>query len=302
MVSSRVASLTNHNTLMGNFNRVQQDLATLQRQISSGRKAQAFNELEGKVERTTSLENKLKNITQYESSNALALARVNTMITAADSIQNIANEMQEVIVLSRSATEAQYPLFRQQMDNLVEQVASLLNTNISGRYLFAGGKTEQPPVEIPVPNTGIIGTPDAGYYQGDSHVHTVRSSENLVVEYGVKADHIAFQTLFAAAKQAIDGFNKGDPNILGDALDLMNTANEEVNAVRASINNNIILLNDTNDLHRITGAFVNGAYGEEISTDVVAASTEVALNESVLQASFSAFARISSLSLTDFLR
>ncbi len=301
MVANRTSTLQFHQTLLGNFSRVQGDLVKLQRQISSGRIADTFQELNGKVEKVSSYEFKLSVTTQYVESNTQAIARLETMNGAVGSVISVTNELQSLITQARGATQAQYPIFAQAAMSKLDQIAGFLNTNIGGRYLFAGTKTNVPPVMSPVPNNVNLGVPDTNYYQGNTTDQSVRAQENIEVSYGIRADNIAFQNLVASVHMFVDGLNNNKMVNIEAALELSNAAQEGLNAVQSKINGDSVLLQDINSFHGATDAYVRGIVGEETATDVAKASTEVALNEAILQASFSAFATVNNLRLTNFL-
>jgi len=302
MVSSRVSTFSVHQSLITDYTRVNSDLATLQRQVSSGRLAQTFQELDGKVERVNILENKIKSIEQYMDSNEVVLTRLNTMTQTVGDIIRVSDEIQSLIVLAQSATEAQYPIFASDMQNKLNQIAGLLNTNNGGRYLFSGTKTDQAPVVNPPPQNVGFGVPDDNYYRGDNETLTARVNENLLLDYGVRANHPAFQKLISGALTGIEALKSGNQSALKQAQQLALEAGDEVNAVRSSIELNIVTLNDANSLMDSILTTIKGDYGELTATDLVAASTEVAINQGILQATFSTFSRVSSLRLSDFLR
>lgn len=301
MVASRVSTYAVHQSLLADYNKVNSDLTTLQRQISSGRIARTFEELDGKVERVNALENKIKNLQQNIDSNTVVIGRMQTMSQAVGDIIRVSDEIQRLIVQAQSAVEAQYPIFKQDMENKLDQLAALLNTNIGGRYLFGGSKTNVAPVMEPPPANVTLGVPDDGYYQGDNEIFTARATENLLLEYGVNANNPAFQQIISAALTAIEAFDTVSKGLLEDAQALALQASDNLNAVRSSIELNIVILQDANSFLASVQTSVQQAYGTEVATDLVSVSTEVAINQSILQATFSVFARVSSLKLSDYL-
>lgn len=303
---SRISTYTYQQNLLNDYTSVQSNLANLQRQVSSGKKASVFQELNGNVERINAMEAQLGEIDQYTSSNSQISSTLQTMGNATDQIQNITDDVIKLLTTAQGATQAQYPIFAQQLQDMLSNVAGLLNTSVAGRYVFSGGKTDTRPVIEPVPSSYSIGIPDSGYYQGDSEVMTARVSNGFLMNYGVKADAQGFQDIIAAINTAITGLggNNSTPNqtLIKTAFSLANTAADEINGIKAGINANVASVNEANDFLASTKAYLLGIYNENTNTDLAAASTEIATDQSVLQASFQAFARISSLNLADFLR
>lgn len=303
MVTTRVTTFSYHQRLMTDYSRSQIALTDIQRQTSSGKIARTFEDLNGKVEIVNALENKLKNIDQNMDSNNQIVSHMETTVRAVDDVVKITDDVIKLLVLARSATQAQYPVFAEQLKGKLNNIAGLLNTNISGRYLFAGSKTDTRPVIEPVPDSLIPGVGDDSYYRGNNEKLTARVSENFLMEYGVKANDPGFQNLIAGINLAIKTMQSGGTGSSFDAsFTLLNKASDEVNAISAHINANIVMMRETNEFLDSTKAYIFGLYGTETSTDLVTASTEAAVHQGILQASFSIFAKVSSLKLSDYLR
>lgn len=296
-----MSTLGQHRILLGNVQKVQQDLFDLQRQVSSGKQADSFTDLNVRVEVVTALETKIRNGDKYIDSNNVILSRLNSMDISLGALIDEASEIKNVIQTARSATELEYPIFEQSLQRALEVSAGLLNENIAGRYLFSGSKTSIPPVVDPVTAPLIEGTADAGYYQGDTVDLTAQLSESLEINYNIRADEQGFQDLFGAMHAAILGLQRVDDDLLVDGMDLINSALDEIVGLRSRVQNNITIVEAANDSHSTSAPYYKQFLSDEIDTDVVAATTQVALNETILQASFQTFARISGLSLTDFL-
>ncbi|MGB1540081.1 MAG: hypothetical protein ACPG80_03910, partial [Rickettsiales bacterium] len=187
-------------------------------------------------------------------------------------------------------------------DAMRKAAAAQLNTNQEGRYLFGGSRTDVPPVPEPIPSTAVPGVPDDIYYQGNSEELTARIQENYEMVYNVRADDPAFQQLFAAISLGIDGDASDSSGVLAEAQQLAGDAIESLIAVRARVQQNMVNVEEVSERHVQLNLYWKGVTEEISKTDILSASTEIALNEAILQASFSSFARLNELRLTDFLR
>jgi flagellar hook-associated protein 3 FlgL len=70
------------------------------------------------------------------------------MESAVDTMMDIAVKMKTLLVQSLNANQAADVNLDNEAKQAMEQIASLLNTNLDGRYLFAGGRSELPAVDI----------------------------------------------------------------------------------------------------------------------------------------------------------
>jgi flagellar hook-associated protein 3 FlgL len=303
MTIGRISTYATHQNTLTNFNRVQLNLTELQRQISSGRKSDTFAGLNGVVEQFTSVNAKMTRAEQYYQQNAIVIGRLQTMDSAMDSLTSIAQEARNLIVLSRNPAVGDTMNLKIQAQRLLENIEGQLNTNIEGRYLFAGGKTDRPAVsDLTVSN--LIGlTPNDSYYQGDGLDLAVNATDSMTVTYGVRANEEGIMKLVGALHAAILGEDAENPEVyLEQAHSMVNEAIDGIVTLGARINSNITLLQRTNEQHESQRLYWKGLTEELTKTDIVEASTQVSVEQAILQAAFQTFSRITSLNLSDYLR
>lgn len=301
MALSRIGSFMMHQSLLRDVTDTQRRLFETQTQISSGFKSQNFAGINGEVENFTALESKMKKSQTYIDNNTLVISRLRQTDIALDQIIETVDDIQDLIVRRRSPSGG--ISFAQQMEALKKQLASQLNTNAEGRYLFGGTRTDIPPVlDNPVPITHVLGVPDDGYYQGSTEDITIRAQDNFEIQYNVRADDAAFQEVFAGLFRGIQGDGINSDTILKDAQELIDSGLQGIIALRAKVNATTVSLEEINQRHSDLRLYWKGVTENLVKTDLVEASTQVAVDQAVLTASFQAFARISSLRLADFLR
>ncbi len=299
---NRLGSVTLLNDTMRDVGNLQKELATLQEQISSGVKAKTFQQLNGQVEQYTLLESRIRRTQQFMESNEVAIARMQTADQAMSQLIDIADSMENLLVAGLDAATGTALPLEQQMKDLLNAMASALNTNFDGRYIFAGTATNV----IPVPSTDVDpaqqGVPDAGYYAGSTTSIKLRADETVEYDFPVRADDPAFQKMYAAAKQALAGHASGDREEMKAALTLMQQAQTDLNSSRARVNMTFLNVGDINERLGSLNLYWKGVTEKVGKTDIVAATTQIASYEAVLQATFQVYARLSQLRLSDYLR
>ncbi len=298
---NRVGSVSLLNNTLGDVSKLQQQLGDLQEQISSGVKAKSFQQLNGQVEQFTLMESKIRRTDAYVESNNVNLARMQTADQALTQMVDIADSMENLIVTGLNTASGGSLPFEQQMNNLLQAMASALNINFDGRYLFAGTATNTPPVPDPTVQNATRGVPDTSYYAGSSDNMSIRVDDNVSFDFPVRADDVAFQKIYAAAQEAIRSYNSGDTTKLKAALDLMQSGQNDLNGVHAKVNMAIINTTDITDRLQTLNLYWKGVTEKVGKTDIVAASTQIASYEAVLQATFQVYARLSQLKLSDYL-
>ncbi|MEK9846129.1 flagellin, partial [Thalassospira sp.] len=127
----------------------------LQNQASSGYKSRDYAGIADSAQRLLNLEGEYTRTEQYLRNTTQAKLRLQSMETAVDSMLEIATQMKTLLIQASSAQQADDVNIMDEAEQALQQIANLLNTNLDGRYLFAGGRSEDPAVDI-----DKIGAPD----------------------------------------------------------------------------------------------------------------------------------------------
>jgi flagellar hook-associated protein 3 FlgL len=152
---TRVATYTNHTLLSDLALRNAARVTDLQNQASSGYKSRNYAGIADSTQRLLNLETEYSRTEQYLRNTTQGKLRLQSMETAVDSMLTIATELKSLLIQASSAQQADDVNIRNEADQALQQIANLLNTNLDGRYLFAGGRSEEPAVDIEK-----IGAPD----------------------------------------------------------------------------------------------------------------------------------------------
>ncbi len=299
--TSRVGSLSLVTDVLRDVSSSQTKLGELQYQISSGYKSRDFAGLNGSVEQFTQVTSQINRATQFNRNNALNIAKLQTADVALGNITDIADKIKNAIIGANGAV-LQTANLPQVVGDLLKAMGSELNTAFNGQYIFGGTDT----ITAPVPDTNVtntvMGVPDDNYYVGSKDDATLRLDDRTEATFPARADHSAFQKIYAAAKQAIAGAVSNDASQLQAAQQLIQTGQQELSTLRSTVGTTV------NNIQTADARLKDlTTYWKELSdgiskTDVVAASTEVAGYQSILQASYQVYARLSQLRLSDFLR
>ena len=308
MAIDGVSSYSLQQSTLRDASKVMADLATQQEQLSSGVKSQDFAGIASDAQQYLALDNKMSRNQQYITDNQVASTRLDNTTTAIGDITTIATNIRNLILQRRNSSQADTLGYDEQLNGYWQALTSALNTNIGGRYLFSGSKTDTPPVDTQnFPTTQVEGVPDSTYYKGSTQNLSFRPNDNVQITYNVRADDPAFQQIFAGlalAKTAPSGSNNNSStdDLLSQAYDLLTNGLASLNTVAATVNSNKLLLQNISDRQNSQQLYWKGLKENLINTDLVSVSTQVAVNQGILTASFQSFAKINSLRLVDFLK
>ena len=304
MAIGRLSSYNLHQALLRDTTRSQSDLANLQGQISSGIKSSTFSGLGTSIEQFADLDSRLSRSQSFIDGSKILEGRLNVADNAMNAMIETATDIKNLIALRRNSSVGESLAFDQQLVGKWQSLTSQVNITLEGRYIFSGTATDTPPVSsTDFPQLQEDGVPDKGYYQGSSGDITVRIEDNVTITYNSRADDPAFQKIFAGLAMAKKfGQVAGDNEGLQTAYDMIAQGVDGLISMRAVVNANKVAVTENFDRLTSQKLYWKGLKEEISNTDIVAVSTEVAVNQGILQAAYQAFARISSLKLSDFLR
>ena len=144
-----------------------------------------------------------------------------------------------------------------------------------------------------------------GYYKGDSTDLSVRIDPNATLDYGVTADESGFEKLFRSLYLVLNAnvtAGNIDTDTLETALGLAIDAIEEIPDIRSEIGSDRLSLEQMKNRHEDFIIFTNEAIDKIETVDVAAAVARMSIDQVQLEASYMLTARLSQLSLANFLR
>jgi flagellar hook-associated protein 3 FlgL len=299
-MADRISALTTHARTLRDITLTQIDLAKVNHQISSGKRASSYDELSGAVERVSANQSKISRIDNYISNNKAVSTTLSAMDNSLDQIQKALEDFSSNLVLRRGAATSEQMNFPALAQEALDLIAGALNQNVGGRYIFSGTKTDVKPVDdnIYLNETGV---PDDSYYNGNSESMTARISDSRTLDFGVTGNDAAFQKAFAAIVTAQTADANNESTEFDQAVNLLNEAISEITNVRAKVNSNIASVEAASSEHASMKIYWKQALADDLDTDVAEASIRLAADQTILQATYQVFALTSKLKLSDYL-
>ncbi|PKR55924.1 flagellar hook-associated protein FlgL [Thalassospira marina] len=153
---TRVATFTSH-TLLSNLALSNASKYTeLSNQSASGYKSRTYSGIASDTQQLLNLEGSLTRNDQYLNNITQVKLRLQNMESATDSMSDIATRMKTLLLQGLSNSQADDLNLDEEGRQALDQVQSLLNSTLDGRYLFGGATTDTAPVDFnsaPVPDT-----------------------------------------------------------------------------------------------------------------------------------------------------
>lgn len=280
--------------------RTQARMFDLQTQITSGKKAQTYSGIAMDANRLVSIEATNGRIGQYSSTIGQVTSRLGIMETQLNSMMDNAISLRTTLVNALNNGNGQFMALSQQASQLLTQTANLLNTTDGENFLFAGSKTDVPPVDLSLFMSAATPlTPDTDYYQGDDQNLFARIDRDFVMDYGVKANDPAFEKYIRALRMI--QANPNDGQTLRDAMNLVTESISGMNLVISDIGAKTKTLEVTLNQHGNNQTALKSVIGDLEDANVIEATSRLSTEETMLQAAYMTISRISRLSLAQYL-
>ena len=299
---NRIGTRTGFESLMGLNQQTLQRTYNLQIQISSGLKSQNYSGISDVSGRLVNFEGAKTRLDQYLDDITVTRNRLSLAETQVDSIRDMANQFRNDLLKALNAENDQFQPTAEIAKQFMDQMESLLNTKDGDQYIFSGSRSDVAPVNLKAFSTPIdVNTSNTEYYQGDDYEAFSRVGEGRTVTYGTTANDPTFEKLIRAMRNVFN--NPNDNGKLRDSLALVEeVAQKDIPAMISGIGVKVAQMDRIQDIHEQNILILTNTISEMKDTNIIDASAKVSQENNILQASFLALSKISSISLANYLR
>jgi flagellar hook-associated protein 3 FlgL len=296
----RLGTFAKFNNTQGFVNKIQQRAFDLQTQISSGQKSQTYTGIYKDASRLVGLQSTNERTTQYMATITQTTTRINTMETQMNSLLDNGISFKTALVTGLNNGNANFSALGQQAEQLLKQVANVLNTKDGDTYVFSGTRTTTAPVDLTKFTSAPAAlTADTDYYQGDANTLTAKIDTNYNLDYGVKASDSTFEKYIRGLR--IVQSNSTDPVKLREGMQLIDAAIVGLNQAISVIGTQSKTLEAVKNRHADNQTVLATTISSIQDTDVLKATSELANQETLLSAAYSTIGRMSRMSLVQYL-
>jgi flagellar hook-associated protein 3 FlgL len=301
---TRVATIPLQRTLASAITRSQENLATSQLQLTSGKKATDYAGLGLDAVRTLSARSMLSQQQAYKSN----AGRVSTTLSLYDahlnqidsSLSDLSKQLLDAIGTGDS------PGLQAAIEGAFGDVRTALNSSEGGVPLFAGSQTSSTPF-VPKTLQDTVGLDAADAFTNDSVRQSTRVGENIDLEYGIGASEVAtnlipaFRTL-AEAGPFGEKLTDVQKQAISDALSQIDVGLKDVRTVNATNGRNQNKVDNLTDRADDRIDLFKELIGSVEDADLGQVAIDITQRQTILEASYSVFAQLNSMSLAQFLK
>jgi flagellar hook-associated protein 3 FlgL len=300
----RVATFALSNSMIDAALRTQAEIATRQIQTASGKVSNDYGGLGASSKQVIDLQVSVSRSSNYEQAASSADDRVEVMYSATGSIADLLSNFKSQLVAASSAATTDTASLTSSAQGYMDDLASLLNSQYGGRYLFAGSQTETAPVDMTAySNTTSTTTADTSYYTGDDQIASAKVSDSQTIDYGVTANNSAFEQAMRALSMVVNASSSPvDSTTIASALDLTNSALDGVIGVQSQLSLKASQLESAVSNQQDYQSYASTLSSSLTDVDVAAVTAQISTYQTQLEASYSALSKILSLKLSDYLK
>ena len=283
--------------------RTQSVMAEKQIQESSGEISSDFGGYGSSAQQIINLQVSVTRSQAYIDAATQADSKLQVMSSTVSSIADVLTQFRSLLTSASNTASTDSASVTQSAQEMLGQMASLLNTQYDGSYLFGGSRTDQAPVNVSSPPYAAATSPssaDTSYYQGDDQAASVRVSDSQTVSYGVTADNTAFEQALRAMNLAANN-SPLSTSTLTEALDLATSAVDAVGVVRSKIANSASSIETASAHQTDYQSFAKDLGSSLTSVDVAAVTAQLSTYQAQLTASYAAISKVQSLDLASYL-
>jgi flagellar hook-associated protein 3 FlgL len=300
---TRVATIPLQKTLSSAIQRSQQNLSTSQLQITNGKKANDYAGLGIDAVRTLSARSMLTQQLSYQT----VVKRVNTTLSLYDAnisqIDNSVSNLREQLMNALGSRNS--PGLQSLVEGSFSDVRAALNAKEAGIPLFAGSQIDTLPM-VPETLADFAAMDPADVFVNDNVRQTSRMADGVDVKYGVGASEVG-TNLLPAFKTLADAGPFGE-YLTDDQMVAIRKAIEEIDTGLIDVRN----VNAENGRKQAQADIylTRAVDREELMTTVIGSvedadlaqvAFDLAQRKTILEASYSVFQQLSTLSLTRYL-
>jgi flagellin-like hook-associated protein FlgL len=151
----RIASFAASNHVLGHVMRSQNRMMAAEEQVSSGKIAQTYAQLDGETRRLLSMENARTLTQQFVRTNEAMQGRLEMVETSLSAVDETLRDFRALL----NEHGGNEPLDEQQVIEMqtwafraLEEMEAFLNSKFDGRYLFAGSRATTEPIDLGLTN------------------------------------------------------------------------------------------------------------------------------------------------------
>jgi flagellar hook-associated protein 3 FlgL len=302
-MAMRVATFAISEQMIAAALRTQSTMANQEIQQASGEISSDFGGYGSSSQQILNLQVSVTRSQSYIDAATQTDNKIQMMYSTVSSVADLITKFRSLLTSATNAASTDSTSVTQSAQQMMSQMASLLNTQYDGGYLFGGSRTDQAPVDTSSSTYPAATSPSSAntsYYKGDDQMASVRVSDSQTVSYGIGADNPAFEQALRAMNLVANN-SPLSTTTLNEALNLATSAVDAVGVVQSKVSNASSAIESASSFQTNYQSFAKTLGSDLTSVDVAAVTAQLSAYQAQLTASYAAISKVQSLDLASYL-
>lgn len=297
----RVSSSAFSEVLTSQLQRLQQQQADLQKQVSTGQRITNLSDDPAAMARVLNLQAETRQIQQFEANNTRATGVSQATYSSVSAFKKLSDRAGELALLGSGVPSPDSSkAYAAETNQMLEQMVQTGNTQYSGQYIFGGSKTDKPPYTVVRDASGNITSVS---YQGGASAPQVRIGEDATIS--PYTDGTANQQFADFANHLVslrDALNPQDAAKLAAIQSDLRTSEDHILTTISDIGAIQTRLESSSIQNQARFASLQSLTSQDTDVDLAPTMVKLTQATTAYQAAMQSGARILQTSLLDYLK
>lgn len=280
------------------FNNVQFQIASITSElgkanemVASGSRINRLSDDPVGLTQALSIKASLKNIEQLESNIALGQSWLEASESALTNTQEIVSDMRALAVQMANATQSATERLSAALtvENMISEIVSLGNSQVAGRYIFAGSETSTQPFD------------SSGTYSGDTNPFSVKIGKNTNIAVGRDGSD-TFGTLFTDLTNLKTALENNDLSGIQAATNALNSIDDHLAEQISDVGSKMLRMETKQSILADLDITSQDRLSKIQDADIAEAITDLNAKELAYEAALAAAAKLMQTTLMDYLK
>lgn len=270
---------------------ITEELNKANRVISTGKRINELSDDPVGVTQVLDIKATLSSIEQLQRNISLGNSWLTASESALNQTQDIVSDMKALAVEMANSTKdaSQRSSAAQVVQNMLEEIVALANTDVSGRYIFAGTKTDSAPFD------------QTGTYSGNNDPFSIKISKDSSIAIGSDGQAV-FSSLFTRLSAFKTALENDDVDGIKTAITDLDTDFDTITSKVSDIGSKMLRMEVKDNLLQNISISNTDRLSAIEDADIAQAIMDLSTIKFTYQAALSSSAKVLTLSLVDYLK
>lgn len=286
----RVTNRSIYEAVKYNLGKISEELSKSNRIVSTGKRITNLSDDPVGLTQVLNIKSSLSNMDQLGRNITLGKTWLSASESALGHVQDLISEAKSLAIRMSNATigQAERVSGAATIQQMLEEIVSLANTETSGRYIFAGSKTDTTPFD------------QGGTYNGDNNAFTIKIGKDATIQAGSDGEAV-FEDVFTTFSDMKTALESNDIGGIQAAMSNLDNDFEHITAKISEIGSRMIRMEIKENIFQDLKITNTDRLSKIEDADIIEAIIDLKTTELAYQVAMASSAKVMELNLFDYL-